>query len=46
LSRYAIVDSAVLEEAVEKYASAMSDQKSQSTVQVSTLPVKRARKNP
>jgi integrase len=45
-SRYSIVDSAMLEEAVEKLASEMSDQKSASTVKVSTLPVKRARKNP
>ena len=45
-SRYSIVDSAMLEEAVEKLASQMSDQKSPSTVKVSTLPVKRARKNP
>jgi integrase len=45
-ARYSIVDSAVLEEAVEKYASAMSVQKSQSSVKVSTIPVKRARKNP
>ena len=45
-SRYSIVDSAMLEEAVEKLASQMSDEKSQSRVQVSTLPVKRARKNP
>jgi hypothetical protein len=45
-SRYSIVDSSMLEEAVEKLAaSQMSDQKSQSTVKVSTLPVKRARKN-
>lgn len=43
--RYSIVDSAVLEEAVEKYASAMSDQKSQSSVKVSAFPVKRGRKN-
>jgi hypothetical protein len=45
-SRYSIVDSTMLEEAVEKLASAMSDQKSPSSVKVSTLPVKRARKNP
>jgi integrase len=45
-SRYSIVDSAMLEEAVEKLASQMSDQKSPSSVKVSTLPVKRARKNP
>ncbi len=45
-SRHSIVDSAMLEEAVEKLASQMSDQKSPSSVKVSTLPVKRARKNP
>jgi hypothetical protein len=45
-SRYSIVDSAVLEEAVAKYASAMSDEKSQSSVKVSAFPVKRARTNP
>jgi integrase len=45
-SRYSIVDSKMLKEAVEKLASQMSDQKSQSSVKVSTLPVKRARKNP
>jgi integrase len=45
-SRYSITDSKVLEEAVEKLTSQMSDQKSPSSVKVSTLPVKRARKNP
>jgi integrase len=44
-SRYSIVDSTMLEEAVEKLASAMSDQKSPSTVKVSTLPVMRVGKN-
>ena len=41
-SRYSITDSKVLEEAVEKLASPMSDQNGQSTAQVTTLPVKRA----
>jgi integrase len=46
-SRYSIVDSGMLTEAVEKLAaSQMSIEISQSTVKVSTLPVKRARKNP
>lgn len=47
-SRYAIVDSKMLAEGVAKLAamSQMSDQKSQSSVQVTALPVKRARKNP
>jgi integrase len=44
-SRYSIVDSKMLEEAVEKYVSAMSDQKSQSSVKVSAFSVKRVRKN-
>ena len=44
--RYSIVDSTMLVEAVEKLASQMSDQKSPSSVKVSTLPVKRAGKNP
>lgn len=45
-SRYSIVDSAMLEEAVEKLASEMSNEISKSTVKVSTLAVKRPRKNP
>jgi integrase len=46
--RYAIVDSTMLEEGVAKLAamSEMSTSKSPSSVKVSTLPVKRARKNP
>jgi integrase len=44
-ARYAIVDSAVLEEAVAKYASQTSDAKSQSSVKVSDFPMKRPRKN-
>jgi integrase len=43
--RYSIVDSSVLEEAVEKLASQMSDQKSQSLAQVMPLSVNRAGKS-
>jgi integrase len=47
-SRYAIVDPKMLAEGVAKLAamSEMSTSKSQSRVQVTALPVKRARKNP
>jgi integrase len=45
-SRYSITDSKVLEEAVEKLTSQMSTSLSQSRVQVTALPVKRARRNP
>jgi len=44
-SRYSITDSKVLEEAVEKLASQMSDQNGPSSAQVTALPVKRAVKN-